>query len=623
MDGRARLSGLVPAVTYKESHSDRSESNLELHLLPKPKELLITKGEFLRFGGKEPLIRKSIDSSVAARLGPEGYTLTISRDRVDVLSGTERGLFYGSATLGQILEQSPNGCIPVLTVCDWPDMPIRGLHLDFRVQRPKLEYCKSILERLAAYKVNTVVIEYEDNFPYDVDRLIPSPHAYTSLEIEEIVTFAREHHIEVIPLQQCLGHVGYILKHNRYASLRELKHQVDMFCPRNPDVMSLLERLFSDMIAAHPGSRYIHIGADETRFLGRCEACRQYVEQHSISELYVDYISQVCELVGKLGRQPMLWGDMLVSYPDYIDRLPEDAVIHHWDYYSYGDEPNVIHNGYLGEDLTHPMGVGFKVYDRLRELGMNVIGGPSSRCAPDSSFSIDNTFHLRNISGFCRKAAEVKGPGIINTSWSNSGDYTTSWADYGGGNDQVINARLEHRRLPLECNWYGLVAGAAFSWSSNADTADFCRDFNHCFFGTKSDAAEAIHLLDARPQNAEQYAAIQRNAIQARRLLGGVGDIGRNCLALDFIRFAARLIEHKSRREQVFHRYEISLSEDPQEAASAKAAMYGLRREGNELQIALHDLWENSYEEDEIEAEVYAHFCTSEIKYDRYLGPQQ
>lgn len=594
-----------------------------LHLLPKPKELLLSEGHFLRFGENGPSIRRRIDKSIAAQFGDEGYTLSISRDGVDVLAGTDRGLFYGDATLRQILEQSANGCIPMLTIHDWPDMPVRGLHLDFRVQRPKVNYCKSILKRLAGFKVNTVVIEYEDNFPYSVDQLIHSPHAYTLSEIEEIVTFAREHHIEVIPLQQCLGHAGYILRHNRYASLRELTHQVEMFCPRNPDVFSLLERLFSDMIAAHPDSRYLHIGADETSFLGRCETCGQYVEQHSKSQLYVEYISKVCELVRRHGRQPILWADMLVSHPEYIHYLPKDAVIHHWDYYSYGDEPNRIQNGYFGEDRIHPMGAGFNIYERLQELGLNVVGGPSSRCAPDSSFSIDYAFHLRNISGFCRKVAETKGPGIINTSWSTTGDYTTSWADYGGQNDQVVDAKLEHRRLPLEYNWYGLVAGAAYSWSSNVDVADFSKDFNNCFFGTESDVARAIHLLDARPQNPEQYAIILRKAAQARSLLISIEDISRNHPAFDFIKFAARLIEHKSRRELAFNQYENSLGVNPSRAASAKAALCDVKKEGEEIQEALRDLWEDCFEEDEIDAEVYAHFRTSEIKYDRYLYPRQ
>jgi len=571
---------------------------LQFAIIPKPKRITVRGPGCLRIAsGRVPKVKEAVKSSLQSELGDEGYLLSIDKDGVSVRAATKRGIFYGKATLDQIVEQARGKSIPEMEIKDWPDVPIRGFHFDFRVQRPTVEYVKDFMTRLASYKINQVVIEYEDHFPFKVDQLIPSGYAFTSSEIRQLNAHAKKLHIELVPLQQCLAHAGYILKHNYYANLRELPHRTEMFCPQNPKTLKLLERLYSEIISAHPDSRYVHVGGDECYLLGECPKCGDYVKKHSQSKLFVDYVTRIC------------------------DQLPTDTRVYHWDYYSYSDKPNnFIHNGYFGPDRIHPKGHGFAAYDKLRGLGLSVIGQPSARACPDTSFSIDHRFHLHNIHGFCRKVARAKGDGILNTSFTNSGDYTTTLIEIGGQDQQIHDSLLLTRRLPLEYNIYGILAGAAFSWSSKTSIREYQEDFNICFFGAKSDITGALHELDARPRGIEDYALIARHAAQARKQLDKVGKVERNQLAFDFIKVTAWLIDHKARREDTFWRYECAIGRKPKTAASARAKLSRLEKEGDQVKKALRKVWHKCFSPEETERDMFIHFDLADKKYSRYLG---
>ena len=595
---------------------------MQLALIPEPKEVTVRGPGCLRIAsGQTPKVKEVIKSSLRSELGDEGYLLSIDKDGVKISAATKRGIFYGKAPLGQIVEQAHGKSIPEMEIRDWPDVPLRGFHFDFRVQRPTVEYVKKFMTRLASYKINQVVIEYEDHFPFKVDQLIPSGYAFTSAEIRQLNAHARKLHIELVPLQQCLAHAGYILKHNYYASLRELPHKAEMFCPQNPKTLELLERLISEIISAHPDSRYVHVGGDECYLLGECPKCADYVKKHSRSKLFVAHVTKICRMIKRLGKQPCVWGDMLVMYPECLDQLPTDTRVYHWDYYSYSDKPdNFIHNGYFGPDRIHPKGQGFGAYDKLRGLGLSVIGQPSARACPDTSFSIDHRFHLHNIHGFCRKVARVKGEGILNTSFTNSGDYTTTLIEIGGQDQQIHDSLLLTRRLPLEYNIYGILAGAAFSWSSKTSIEKYRKDFNHCFFGTRSDITGALHELDSRPRGMEDYALIARHAARARVQLDKIGKVERNPLAFDFIKVTAWLIDHKARREDTFWRYECAIGKKPKVVTSARAKLRRLEKEGDQVKKAMREVWHKCFSPEETERDMFIHFDLADKKYSRYLG---
>jgi hypothetical protein len=97
------------------------------------------------------------------------------------------------------------------------------------------------------------------------------------------------------------------------------------------------------MLALHPNSKYINIGGDETRKLGKCPKCAAYVKEHGIGALYSQLMNKVIDYVCSKGVTPMIYDDMLCAHPDAVDLLDKRAIIVYWDYWATAPEvPHLI-----------------------------------------------------------------------------------------------------------------------------------------------------------------------------------------------------------------------------------------------------------------------------------------
>jgi hypothetical protein len=143
--------------------------------------------------------------------------------------------------------------------------------------------------------------------------------------------------MEIIPLQQTIGHLEYMVTLDGYQSIRENGDSPAQICPLNPESFRVVTGLLDQMIEAHPGIRYIHLGGDEARSLGRCPACKEKVKNLGISRLYVDYMNSLCEYVLSRGLTPIIWDDMLCAHPEALDMLDKRTVIMYWDYWTVGN----------------------------------------------------------------------------------------------------------------------------------------------------------------------------------------------------------------------------------------------------------------------------------------------
>ena len=74
-----------------------------------------------------------------------------------------------------------------------------------------------------------------------------------------------------------------------------------------------------------------NICADETFDLGKGKS-RAYCEEKGVGNAYVEYVSQLCSYVKTLGCTPMMWGDIIVKYPDLLSQIPEDTIFLNWWY---------------------------------------------------------------------------------------------------------------------------------------------------------------------------------------------------------------------------------------------------------------------------------------------------
>jgi hexosaminidase len=282
---------------------------------------------------------------------------------------------------------------------------IRGFHLDLRIQVMPMPALKTFAKTLSEQGINTLIMEWEGTYPFQKHPLIANRYAYSRAEIIDFIKYCKGLGVEVIPLQQSFGHVEYILRNERYRELREDQKDYSQVCPLQRGLDSaLFSDLYKELASTHT-SKYIHIGGDETYLLGHDERCKAMVEKEGKSKLYIDYITMLCKIVIGLGKQPVLWADIALKYPQAIALLPKGTVLVDWNY---------------GWSMDN-----FGDHEKLVESGYEIWGAPSLRSHPDNYFLTQWEKHFNNIRNFVPASRNLGYQGIVMTSWSTSGAYSS------------------------------------------------------------------------------------------------------------------------------------------------------------------------------------------------------
>lgn len=302
---------------------------------------------------------------------------------------------------------------------------IKGFHLDMRIQVIKLPALKQFVLNLAKNGINTIIMEWEGSYPFAKEPLIANRYAYSREEVHDFVRYCNSLHIQVIPLQQSFGHMEYILRNYKYAALREDQKDFSQVCPSEPELnKKLFTSLYTDLVSTH-NSPYIHIGGDETYLLGHCEKCKKRAAEIGLSRLYFDHIKMLCDIVAGLGKRPIVWADIALKYPDYISLLPKETVFVDWNY---------------GWDVNH-----FGDHAKLLKSGYEIWGSPAIRSYPDNYFLTDWQKHFNNIRDFIPLSRKLGYRGIVMTSWSTSGVYSSLFES----EDELIDLYAIRHVYPL------------------------------------------------------------------------------------------------------------------------------------------------------------------------------
>lgn len=446
----------------------------------------------------------------------EGYTLDITSDGVQITALSYRGIYYGYTTLLQIMEDVKS--LPAVSIYDYPDLDMRGMHFDLKGAMPTVEYINQCVKLLGRYKINTILMEYEDKFPYEKYPQIKAPGALTVEELDTIMNTARDCGIEVIPLLQCLGHTEYILRHDEFAQLGE-NGMRQMLCPLKPGSLELIKSLIDEILPYHADSRYFHMGADEAWLLGYCPECSAYAARHGRARLYVDYVKQVAAYIASKGKKPVLWDDMFYKEKGFelIEDLPSNVVLNLWDYDATEEEtPYVRWNsrayvskqwidrypakiaqfGAWLEDLPEDeqymikkyksgdkyplMGHPFPWMKKYLEEGCEVIGASAAKGA--GRFSYNSLFpdfkkRFMNTLIWAKRAKEAGITGVISTAWSKystAAPPTESW----------------------ESAMYNYIASAENYWNSNSTKESFDRRFSMNYLGANTKITKAMDYLE-------------------------------------------------------------------------------------------------------------------------------
>ena len=476
-------------------------------LIPAPKEVALSR-EMVTVGADWGLVDESSDERVAARfaeafglargrgekniellrsegLGEEEYALEIAAQGVKVSASSWRGFLYALATLAQVR----NGpALPVGKIRDYPRLRVRGIQLMFEsfVQMGGGE-ALALVRSAAKLKLNTILLEFGDRFPFQKHRVVASPTALTRDEVVQLLELARDNGMQAIPLLQSLGHLRYLLKHDEYADIREEEQHQDQMCPSNEKSFRVWCELAEEILALFPGCQLMHIGADETRRLGVCPRCRGQDK----GALYLSHINKVCAWLSERGITPILWDDILCAHPQLMDQLHPSAWVMYWDYWTTSSPSPLLIARYdregksdsvydqrwqkewkaelsdvtadtlrffgspvpLEEDLGPDFLRMFRPYlgdqfpkcvrafpylEYYQEHGRRVICGPTCSGNTSDWLSLpDFPRYGTNIKLFAERAMEAKAEGVITTAWYN---------------------------LPPELINFGLLATAHFTW---------------------------------------------------------------------------------------------------------------------------------------------------------------
>lgn len=361
-------------------------------------------------------------------------------------------------------------------------------HLDLRIQVMTPAALHALATQLARLGYSGLIIEWEATFPYRRHATISNAQAYSPAEVRAFLAHCAGLRLEVIPLQQCFGHVEYILRHPRYTHLREDERDRCQFCAREIDAArTLLRELLADLREFHPGG-WIHLGGDETYLLGHCPACRAFADQHSLARLYTEFMNEMLREAKRAGFKPLVWADMLLKHPACLDLLPKDTVLIDWNY------------GWAPDRFGPP--------ETLLQAGFEVWGAAALRSSPDNHSLTCWKRHFDNIAEFVPRALRTGYRNMVLTSWSTSGLYGYEWDD----NWEALEILPMRRVYPLSGFSLLLAAFAAAVQSPSTFAArEFILRYSRARFGFGADEAASFArgLLRPHLKPAPELATLQ------------------------------------------------------------------------------------------------------------------
>jgi hypothetical protein len=384
-----------------------------------------------------------------ADVGEEGYRLEASPRGVRVTARTGPGLFYGVQTLRQMVARDG---IPAAVIVDRPALRWRGVHDDVsRGPMPTLESLKRRVRTLAEFKVNLFALYMEHVFDSRSHPLMPPPGAALGeRDIRELVDYARRYHVAVMLEQQSFGHLSRVLALETYRPLAEVPDGSSV-SPARPESYAFAESLYRE-IAPLGSAPFVHVGGDEITELGQGQS-KNLVASKGLESVYLDHLRRLAELLGPHRKRPMIWGDVVMKYPNRLADLPDDMVVASWEYKPHDD-----------------YGPWIAPFQRA-QVDFFVAPGVNNwnRIFPN----LDQA--LPNIRAFTAAGQRGGAIGQLNCTWDDNGD--------------ALFGLL----------WYPVLYGAAAAWQDgDADPARFRRNFDWAFLRNPGEeAAQAVERINS------------------------------------------------------------------------------------------------------------------------------
>ncbi|SEM61817.1 hexosaminidase [Chitinophaga rupis] len=307
-----------------------------------------------------------ITTSGSEQLPAEGYRLTVTPNRI-TLTGSNAGLFYGMQTLLQLIPAPTNGtaAIPCLSIEDAPRFGYRGLMLDVSRHFFTVQQIKDLLNLMAYYKLNRFHWHLTDDQGWRLEiksypeltqtgawrvprlefsgtTLPPQPGEraidggfYTQEQVKEIIRYAAERHIEILPEIDVPGHsmaaiAAYpelCVTHNANTKVNPGSpfakwfptggfemYEDNSLTPTDERVYQFLDKVLGEVAALFPYP-YIHIGGDECYkgFWEKDTSVQRFMKEHHLNnthELQSYFISRVNKIIQSKHKKLIAWDEV-------------------------------------------------------------------------------------------------------------------------------------------------------------------------------------------------------------------------------------------------------------------------------------------------------------------------
>lgn len=297
-------------------------------------------------------------------------------------------------------------------------MEIRGIHIDLKAQTMRFDYLMQTVDELADMGFNTLLLEYQDKFPYTGQyACLAAPDALTPEQIGQLKALCQARHMAITPMVQCIGHMYWVTRFPAFAALGE--HFTEKgpgshsLCVSKEESFELFCQLSSQVTAMHPESKYFHIGGDEVKFSECCPLCAGKDQ----GKLLGVYYQKVLSYISQKGYVPVMWGDMVVKYAQIAEYLPKGTLIMDWEYRKGLSNANQKRFYGSAVPLSPADDTAFDNTAILTQKGFSVLVAPALRSMGDSCF-LPQGIHLDNCVQGYYTAMDQNTSGIMVTSWS-------------------------------------------------------------------------------------------------------------------------------------------------------------------------------------------------------------
>ncbi len=291
-------------------------------------------------------IAMEVCDNVEGVTSPEGYAIAVTKEKINVQATSAAGLFYAAQTLQQLADGG--NAIPVCTITDEPQFAYRGLMLDVSRHFFGKEFIKKQIDAMAHFKMNRLHLHLTDAAGWRIEikrypRLTEfaawrSPAIwkdwwfgdrkyveegnegayggyYTQEDIKELVAYAAERYITIIPEIEMPAHSEEVLTAYPELSCTHEPYKQADFCVGNEKTFEFLENVLSEVIELFP-SEYIHIGGDEAGKASwpHCPLCQKRMKEEGlkdVNELQSYLIQRIEKFVNSKGRQIIGWDEIL------------------------------------------------------------------------------------------------------------------------------------------------------------------------------------------------------------------------------------------------------------------------------------------------------------------------